>query len=147
MLTDFRGYLAERPTAWVTAGKEGYVQQCPSATTIESDAIVDVRLTSVANLSIARPASNQNLRSLSGVVFETTPAGRRPVQGAGVAWETSFDGFVAWTITDGAGFYFLCDLPRQALTGVFAWKDGYTNGSVLVAAGGDVVADIEMRPR
>ena len=144
-LTDFRDSLAHRPTVWVVAGIDGYVQQCPVTAVLDSDTTLNVRLTSTANVSLARPTPAPNLRSVAGVVFELTPAGRRPVHGATVAWETGFDGFVAWTLTDAAGAYFLCDMPRADIDGLFATKAGMVAVAPRIAAGGDAVVDIEMR--
>ena len=144
-LTDFMDSLTQRPTIWVVASLDGYVQQCPVTAVLGSDTTLNVRLTSTANVSLARPAAGPNLRTVTGVVFEMTPAGRQPVHGAAVAWETGFDGFVAWTLTDAAGAYFLCDLPRGDIDGLFATKAGAIVVAPRIAAGGDAVVDIEMR--
>jgi hypothetical protein len=90
-LTDFMDSLAKRPTIWVLASPDGYVQQCPESTALNGDATLNVRLTPIAVLSFARPGATPNLRTVSGLVFEATPAGRRPVHGATVAWEAGFD--------------------------------------------------------
>jgi hypothetical protein len=43
-------------TLWGQAFKAGYVQQCAAKTTVVGDStMLDIRLTSIANLSMARP--------------------------------------------------------------------------------------------
>lgn len=59
-------------TVWVIARKDGYVQQCVATTTMQADANLDLRLTSLANLSAARPPSDPGSRTVSGVVFESS---------------------------------------------------------------------------
>jgi hypothetical protein len=132
---------------WVLASADGYVQQCPASATLDGDASVNVRLTSIAALSFARPAAAAGLRTVSGVVFEATSTGRQPVQGAMVAWEAGFDGGVAWTLTDAAGFYFLCDLSRGDIHGLFASKEGMVGTVPRVPAGDNAVVDIDLRLR
>jgi hypothetical protein len=146
-VTDFMDSLSKQPTVWVLASADGYVQQCPASATLNGDATINVRLTSIAALSFARPAAAANLRTVSGAVFEATPTGRGPVHGAMVAWEAGFDGGVAWTLTDAAGFYFLCDLPRGEIYGLFASKEGIVGTAPRVPAGDSAVVDIELRAR
>ena len=54
---------------------------------MQTDANLDLGVTAIANLSAARPLSAPGSRTVSGVVFEATPAGRQPVEGASVGWE------------------------------------------------------------
>src|SRR6185503_4817557 len=67
-------------TLWALARKNGYVQQCVATTTLRGDASLDLRLTSMAHLSAARPLSGPGSRTVSGVVFEATATGRQPVE-------------------------------------------------------------------
>ena len=146
-LTDFMESLAKQPTVWVLASADGYVQQCPATATLNGDATIDVRLTSIAALSLARPAAAAGLRTISGVVFESSSTGPQPVRGAMVGWEAGFDGAVVSTLTDAVGSYFLCDLPRGEINGLFASKDGLVANVPPVPAGPDAVVNIELRPR
>ena len=115
---------------------------------MQADASLDLRLTSMANLSAARPPSGPGSRTVSGVVFEDTPTGRQPVEGAWVGWETLLDTVVAETRSDAAGRYFLCGLPLGRITGLFALKQGYSSVSYASAeAGTDAVVDIEITRR
>jgi hypothetical protein len=146
-----------QPTLWAETYADGYVQQCAAKTTmIGTSATLDVRLTSIANLSTARPRSASDSRTVSGIVFETTATGRQPVQGATVAWSPTFDEAdgEAYTLTDAAGFYLLCGLPQTRIAGtdlgfpdgLFAFKDGYRSVLPVVEAGtSDVIMDIELK--
>jgi hypothetical protein len=135
-------------TLWAIASKKGYVQQCVATTTTQADASLDLRLTSTANLSAARPVSNPGERTVSGVVFEVTPTGRQPVEGASVGWEGLLDAVFAETRSDAAGRYSLCGLSLGRIDGLFALKQGYSNVTYAsVDAGADTVVDIEITRR
>lgn len=121
LLTDGSGRykLAALPagvTVWLQAWKDGYVQQCAApAVTLQGDTTVDVQLVSKANLaasSASVPPPGVGFRSVSGVVFETTDAGKRPVAGAFVDYEPIMDFPAAVTFTDSSGHYLLCGLPE-----------------------------------
>jgi hypothetical protein len=62
---------------------------------------------------------------LTGLVYETTPAGRLPVAGASVEADDSIGLVIATTMTDANGRYQLCNLPALRTFDVYAWKDGY----------------------
>jgi hypothetical protein len=145
-------------TLWGQAFKAGYVQQCAAKTTVVGDStMLDIRLTSIANLSMARPMSDPGSRSMSGTVFQATPTGPRPVQGATVGWYAFFDEGqgMAQTVTDAAGFYLLCGLPQTRLVsgdiysgGFYAVKEGegYASQIPIVEAGmSDVVLNLELK--
>lgn len=135
-------------TVWAFASKSGYVQQCVASATMQADASLDVRLTSIANLSAARPQSGPGSRTISGAVFEATPTGRQPVEGAWVGWEGLFDTSLADTRSDAAGRYVLCGLPLGRIIGLYALKQGYSSVSyVSVEPGSDANVDIEITPR
>jgi hypothetical protein len=133
---------------WAVARKTGYVQQCVASATMEADASLDVRLTSLANLSAARPQSGPGSRTISGAVFESTVMGRPPVEGASVGWEGLLDVVLAETRSDAAGRYLLCGLPLGQFPGLFAQKLGYGAVSyVTVDHGSDANVDIELARR
>ena len=135
-------------TVFAVARKNGYVQQCVATATMQADASLDVRLTSIANLSAARPQSGPGSRTVSGAVFEATPTGRSPVEGASVGWEGLFDTVVAETRSDAAGRYVLCGLPLGRIPGLFALKQGYSRVSyATVEPGSDANVDIEIERR
>jgi hypothetical protein len=133
---------------WAVARKTGYVQQCVASATVQADASLDVRLTSLANLSAARPQSSPGSRTISGAVFEATATSRPPVEGASVGWEGLLDTVLAETRSDAAGHYLLCGLPLGQFSGLFALKQGHSNVSyVTVDPGRDVNVDIEIARR
>ena len=49
--------LPDGATMWVTAHKDGFVQQCAATAVMRSGVSLDLRLTSIANLSTAQPLS------------------------------------------------------------------------------------------
>jgi len=139
---------APATTLWAIARKAGYVQQCVATTTMQTDASLDLRVTAIANLSAARPLSAPGSRTVSGVVFETTPEGKQPVEGASVGWEALLDTVVSETRSDAAGRYLLCGLPLGRIGGVFAQKTGYRDVSYAsVEPGSDAVVDMEITRR
>lgn len=135
-------------TVWAIARRAGYVQQCVATTTMQGDASLDMGMTALANLSAARPPSAPGSRTVSGVVFEATAAGKQPVEGASVGWEALLDTVVSETRSDAAGRYLLCGLPVGRVDGMFAQKEGYgTVSYASVGPGTDTVVDIEITRR
>ena len=64
---------------------------------------------------------------LTGVVFETTAAGRQPVANAGIELD-GLDGLgltIATTLTDSEGRFVLCGVPYSPRLYLFASKNGY----------------------
>jgi Carboxypeptidase regulatory-like domain len=134
-------------TAWVQASKDGYMQQCVATATIQSDTSLDIALTPISNLAVEKsPATTGAVgsRTVSGIVFEVTPDGRRPVENASVGWEHFLDFVVAETRSDSAGRYLLCGLPEGRIVGLFAQKPPDTV-YVSVDPGTDTVIDMEVK--
>jgi hypothetical protein len=113
--------LPDSATAWVQAWKDDrseYVQQCAAPmVTLHGNMKADIQLVSRANLSASSssvPAPAPGTRFVSGVIFESTVAGRQPVAGAFVAFEPVEDigTIAADTVSDAAGRYLLCGLPE-----------------------------------
>jgi hypothetical protein len=138
-------------TAWVQASKDGYMQQCVARATIQSDTSLDIALTAISNLAVDKSpamAAAAGSRTVSGVVYESTPDGQQPVENAWVGWEAALDFVVAETRSDSAGRYLLCGLPEEHIDGLFAVKQGYHNVSyVSVDPGTDTVIDIEIKQK
>ena len=104
------------PSAIVTvdAWSAGYVQQCASPPIrMEGDATVDVQLVSkeIVSASPETVSVLPGFRNVSGTVFENSAEGKRPVQGAMVAYEPVMDSMAAWTYSDANGRYLLCGIP------------------------------------
>jgi hypothetical protein len=67
--------------AYVRAYKDGYVQQCASAVTLQADASADMTLAEYANARIAGLPVAPNQRQLSGVVYGVIDGERRAPRG------------------------------------------------------------------
>jgi hypothetical protein len=155
----FYNRVPQQVTLWGLTFKDGYVQQCATKTTVVGEtATLDLRLTSIGNLSTARPMSDPGSRTASGILFETTASGPHPVQGATVGWYDFFDESdgMAHTLTDANGFYLLCGLPQTRIVtsgdiydgGFYAYKEGVGDASqipVVEAGTSDVVLNIELK--
>jgi len=143
--------VREGATLWVTAYKDGFVQQCAATAVMGAGGgSVDLRLTSIANLSMAQPLSGVGFRTVSGTVFESTPAGRRPVADAAVSAYSEalyYGDPVAFTRSDAAGRYWLCGLSQADIPYLIAEKEGYGFSNVSVAPGADTIADIQIGRR
>ena len=72
LTVNFFTQVPQQVALWGVVGKDGYVQQCAATTTaVGETATFDLRLTSIVNLSRARPKSDPGSRTVSGIVFET----------------------------------------------------------------------------
>jgi len=114
-------------------------QPCPANTTIAGDAEL--------NIEVVRLGSREFIYrspTLSGVVFETTPQGRRPLGATRVLYSLkNWGGFDAYTETDPDGRYQFCGIPK----GVGAIGAGDCNDAVLelpVDVNGDTVLDVDL---
>jgi hypothetical protein len=141
--------LPDGATIWLTAYKDGFVQQCAATAVIEVGVSVDLRLTSIANLSTAQPPSAAGSRTVSGAVFESTPAGRRPVADAALSAYSEampYGDPVAFTRSDAAGRYWLCGLSQGRIP-LVAEKEGYNSNinTFPVESGTDTTVDILLR--
>jgi hypothetical protein len=136
---------AHADTVYVRAWKNGYVQQCAAAVTLQADASVNLTLATYANARTTGLPTSPDLRHVSGVVYEMTAGGRRPVADAWVGWEPIMDTVVADTRTDAQGRYRLCELPQDRIDGLFAVRVG-SNRPVFVSveAGADAVMDLDL---
>lgn len=95
------------------ASGSGYYAPCPSGWgVVQSDRVFDVHVVSATLLSSAGMPADIPLGgiSVSGVVFEETPQGRRPVSGANVnlSDEVADPQAGSITLTDAAGRYLMC---------------------------------------
>lgn len=141
-------------TAWVAAGKNNdYVSPCAAAVRMDRDGTIDLQLISRTSLTAQLSLTGRpGTRSVSGVTFRTTAAGRQVVSGASVAFEGWSDSPFAWTTSDWMGRYHLCGLPSDQTVEIWAVQTTGVNfdpsipvSSVNVEAGPDVVVDIELK--
>lgn len=133
---------------WVTAHKDRFVQQCAATAVMGPGVSVDLRLTSIASLSTAQPLSSADGRTVSGTVFESTPAGRRSVADAAVSAYSEalyYADPVAFTRSDEAGRYWLCGLSQGRIPYLVAEKEGYNSNAFPVESGPDTTVDIQLR--
>ena len=122
-------------------------QPCAYTLTPSADLRQDLHIVtqpSQLGANIPRPLAGTP-STLSGVVYELTVEGRRPVGGATV----ELDGLhglglvVARTLTDAEGRYVLCGVPSRESLYLFAVKSGYRLFESDVA--GVSILDIELR--
>jgi hypothetical protein len=158
-MTDVAGrYVIARPTfgtvlpdgamMWVTASKDGFVQPCAAAAVMRAGVSIDLRLTSIANLSTVQPLSGAGYRTVSGTVFESTSMGRLPVADAAVSVYSEamyYADPIAFTRSDAVGHYWLCGLSQAGIPYLVADRDGYNTSNVSVEPGTDTTVDIQMR--
>ena len=141
--------LPDGAPVWVTAHKDGFVQQCVATTVMRAGVSLDLQLTSIASLSTAQPVSGAGSRTVSGTVFESTPAGRRPVADTLVSAYSEalyYADPVAFTRSDVAGRYWLCGLSQARIPFLGAEKEGYNSNTSTVEAGMDpTIFDIQLR--
>ena len=63
-------------------------------------------------------------RFVSGVIFENTPTGKRPLPGVDVDYEPVMDSPAARTFTDANGRYLLCGIPADNSADIGAGFNG-----------------------
>ena len=118
-------------------------QPCVSAVTVaNANTTMDIEVLT----SGTRPVSPTDSPTLSGIVYENSPTGRRPVAGALVMFEYLMDFVSATTTTDAQGHYSLCRMPIGGQRDLFVVADGKTLADVVVTVSGDQVLDIEVKP-
>jgi len=127
------------------ADKPGYVQPCVAAATVAADTTLDIQLVPEAAAAAGMPPGLKVTSPIvSGVVFESTPQGRKPVAGARITGEWIPDLVMVNTMTDAEGRYMLCAIPQRSIW-ITATKAGgiIAEGAVMVA--GDAVLDLEVK--
>ncbi len=139
---EFRFSLLPDARIFLYAGVDGYNQPCSSITTLTpgfDQTLIEVVSPHEPVFDAAPPPA-----SLTGVVFEQTTEGRRPIAGARVFAETETGVVAATTTTDAQGRYSLCRLPdsRMLITPVLT---GYDITGTAAAPGAAVTLDLEMR--
>ena len=103
-------------TAWLQAGKTGYVQQCAlPAISLGSDAS-NLEVTLVpreqASVDVSSVPASVAGRIVAGRIVEKTADGVQPVAGAFVDFEPVMDYPAATTYSDANGRYLLCGLSE-----------------------------------
>ena len=115
----------------VHAVRDGYVQQCAVTVALRSNVTLNVEMTSESTLESPTPPPPQSARGthVTGLIFETTQAGRQPVAGAHVLADQAPDWAFANTISDLQGKFLLCNLPA-AYTFLHVGTPGFSGSDV-----------------
>lgn len=131
-----------------------YMQACAAAATVEGDSVLDLTVSSTADLTALNSAPRPmppNSRVVSGLVYEVTATGKQPVTNAWVIWtpvpETIYadiNVFLAETRSDAAGHYLLCGLPNDRTSSLFAFVGDARVTEVILDPGPAAVVDIEI---
>ena len=131
----------------IMASHPGSVQPC--ALIVATNTTEPVRLELIPSEAFAsseppRPPMARD-PSLTGMVYEVTPEGRKPVTGANIWIETGFEVAVAATLTSRDGRYYVCNLPPEVA--LHATKPGYVTSSTYgIDTSTGIPVDIELRP-
>ena len=124
-------------------------QPCAVTVEVSGDVTRDVRAVSdrrQLGASLPQQLLSQ-FPTLSGVVFEDTPEGRRGLSDVRVGWDSSggADLETATTLTDSEGRYVLCGLDRNRPSYVWVSKPGYPVSGKAVLLSADVTTlDIQL---
>jgi hypothetical protein len=125
----------------ITASRQGYRQPCAATVTAFGHAAVDVQLVPKEKVPASMTASRAPL--LSGIAFESTPAGMRPVVSADLYLTWKMGPVIASATTDGEGRYQMCGVPSGRLS-LVAVKPGYAPADAAVWFDGEQRLDIEL---
>lgn len=117
-------------------------QPCPANVAMTaSDTKRDIEV-----VRLGSPGFRYDSPTLSGMVYETTADGRRPLPHTRVIYSiNNWDGFDVYTDTDADGRYIFCRIPR----GSGRLGAGDCNDAVFwfpVDVNGDTVVDADLRP-
>jgi hypothetical protein len=123
------------------ASRGGYTQPCAATLAFNMNATLNIELVS---LDSPLPPRTIAAPTLSGIVFETTEGGRRPIGGVDILMEWLPDLVTATTRTDAEGRYLLCGVPTGHID-VSALKVGYGITDVAVQFQSDAVLDLELK--
>jgi len=125
--------------------KPGYVQPTATTVTVRSDTVIDIEL--VTQAAVTSSPSPGDGPAVSGIVYEVTGDGRRPIPGARVSLEWQPDVVTATTITDANGRYRLARIPTGPV-GVYAQLPAHLLADVaatVTVTTVDLVLDLEIK--
>ena len=126
------------------SGGQGYVQPCVHTVDMHGDVVQDIEVMSTDTLNSLAPPRPLTVRepTMTGTVFEMTPAGKQPVAGATIELEELYLARAA-TITDLNGRYFICNVPSKNVEfGVY--KSGYVGKYIEPVDTSQSTFDIEL---
>lgn len=142
--------LSPKPLVFVAgAGIHAAGQQpCLASALVDNDTTIDAEVFPVGSSIMPPPLASP---MITGLVYETTPQGRKPVRGVGAWLEVGFaDAYLAAkTQTDDAGRFFFCRVNAPVRMGVSRYQDmvaaGYTGGVAHIPGTGDMFFEIELK--
>lgn len=140
---DGRYHFPELPrgSAIVVAYSNTYQQVCGAFATLTATTQLDVEVTSRDN---PQPSPTMPPLRLTGVVYETTPAGRVGVGGALVAFDWHNDGPFFQVYADADGRFSACGIPANRPLLVEAWQQGFDGPSAWRQFAADTTLDFEL---
>jgi hypothetical protein len=142
-------HLPEGAELQLQVYKDGYVQQCAAPPLVVGGQMrLDLQLVARANVSASGdtvPPSAPGFRLISGVVYELTNDGRRPVPDAFVDYEPSDDSPAAITRTDAAGRFLLCGISQTRMVTIGASISLNRVTYQRVPPGPDANIDVEIK--
>jgi hypothetical protein len=137
-----------KDTTWVSVSAGAGVQPCAIGFSPKGDSTVDINLVwdlqqLGANLPPGLPLQPP---TLSGVVYEQTSKGRRPIAEALVGLDAvGGDGVViANTRTDANGRYMLCGVPQRERTALYVQSGGFSRLFQFEDFRGKSTLDVDM---
>jgi hypothetical protein len=136
LITDSKGrYTARVPKSRVFVTVHGFKRQpCIASGSVNKDTTIDVQVFPQGR-SIPMPPSSLG-PIITGFVYETTAAGRKPLRGAEAWLDISQDGYVANTETDETGHFFLCRVDTRVRMDVFmTGYEPYQYGELVSGTG------------
>ena len=129
--TDSAGrYTAHVPKSNVfVSASWGKRQPCVASVGVDRDTTLDVQVFPAGSVA----SSTAGKQMITGSVYETTPNGRMPIQGADVWLDLFSDAYVANTETDAAGRFSFCGVWTTVRLDVS--REGYQGQSAFFVPG------------
>lgn len=130
-------------SATILAGAANYRQVCGAGVELGATTIIDVEITSDAN---PQPSPTMPPLTVTGQVYEITPAGRVGISGAWVGLEHHAPDAPFLTVFSGAdGRYAACGIPSDWALAFWAGRTGYSDTYVWHRFSADSTVDIELK--
>jgi hypothetical protein len=141
---DGRYHFPELPpgSAIVTVNSGTYQQVCGAFAALTATTQLDVEITSREN---PQPSPTMPPLKLTGLVYETTPAGRVGVGGALVAFDWHSDGPFFEVNADADGRFTACGIPANRPIAVSAWQQGFDGPYAWHQFAADTTLDLELK--
>jgi hypothetical protein len=136
----YSAQVPARSTVLVSAvwGKR---QPCIASASIVGDTVIDVHVFPASSDPPADAAGSM----ITGVVYESTPEGRKPLPGAAAWLDLASDNWVASTETDASGRFYFCGVNADVRMDVDAQGYQPTVQSVFVVGRGSRFFEFEFR--